>query len=96
MLASVPDRLPFDKLRSDVLDAIDLGGSAETDPVLLRDPAERGLLTTELVESAVSGLECGHGDLPAMLGALRLAGLSADGGEGVTGSDGSSHAPQTS
>lgn len=32
MLASVPDRLPFDKLRSDVLDAIDLGGSAETDP----------------------------------------------------------------
>lgn len=82
MLASVPDRLPFDKLRSDVLGAIDLGGSAETDPELLLDRAERGLLTTELVESAVSGSECDHGDLPAMLRALRLAGLSADGGEG--------------
>ncbi|WP_234376007.1 hypothetical protein [Streptomyces sp. CB01201] len=82
--------------RGDVLGAIDLGGSAETDPELLRDPAERGLLTTELVESAVSGSECGHGDLPAMLGALRLAGVSAHGGEGVTGGDGSSHAPQTS
>ncbi|MFF3975668.1 hypothetical protein [Streptomyces sp. NPDC001828] len=82
--------------RADVLDAIDLGEGAGIGPETLLDGAERGELTAELVESLVSGSEYDHWDLPAMLRALSLTGLSERGGEGVSIVDGSSHAGQVS
>ncbi|MFE9119899.1 hypothetical protein [Streptomyces sp. NPDC007172] len=80
--------------RGDVLDAIDLGGSAETEPEFLLDRAERAELTPELVQSMVSASEYDHWDLPAMLRALRLAGLEPGGGEGGAPADDASEVAQ--
>ncbi|MEV6042654.1 hypothetical protein [Streptomyces sp. SID1034] len=77
--------------RGDVLDAIELDEEADIDPETLLDRAERGELTAETVESLVAGSAYDHWDLPAMLRALRLAGLSVHDGEGAADDDGSSH-----